>query len=258
MAELGDGGGGSRSNMGSSSSVKSDTAKKSSEGAEGGTSVGAGDTGASNGVTMLGTVDLSGILSTPLSSSGYRTPYGSVNGTVPTAAAAPKRQQTIIVVTTVLTGYVTPSTIYPALSTTAPPMVSYTTATSTMPATSTLPSMTLAGVAAPWSAPLQTQALTHPSYAYSGYDNSANMYYPPPGASYFQQQQSHMPWSGGNGMPSLPPVVNPPPPPAESIPMPPPPSAAATAMNQSPWMTTADHQQQQGQPGIPYNYVTGR
>lgn len=234
--------------MGGSSSLKSDNVKKASEGVEGGTGTGT--------VTMLGTVDLSGILSTPLSSSGYRPPYGTNNGPAPsTAALGPKRQQTIIVVTTVLTGYITPSTIYPSQATTAPPMVSYATTTNSLPAT--LPSMPLAGgIAAPWSVPLQTQSIPHPSYSYSGYDNNANMYYPPTGAGYFQpQQQSHMPWGGSNTMPSLPPVVNPPPPPAESIPMPPPPSA--TAMSQSPWMTTAE-QQQQGQPGIPYNYVTGR
>ena len=167
MAELGDGGGGIRSNLGSSS-VKSDNTKKASDGVEGGTGTGGTSTGT---VTMLGTVDLSGILSTPLSSSGYRPPYGANNGTAPAAATTvPKRQQTIIVVTTVLTGYVAPSTIYPSLSTTAPPMVSYSTATSSMPAT--MPSIPLAGgIAAPWSAPLQTQTLPHPSYAYSGYDN---------------------------------------------------------------------------------------
>ena len=93
MAELGDGGGGGAarapSNSSSSSTLnavpRSDKPLRASEGTEVG------------GVTMLGTVDLSGIFSsTPASSSSYKPTYlKPVDLAVP--AAAPKRQQTIIV-----------------------------------------------------------------------------------------------------------------------------------------------------------------
>ena len=107
MAELGDGGGGGA--RASTNNAKADTNKKSES--EGGT------------VTMLGTVDLSGILGAPASSSGYKSAYqGSAGGSVGGGAipsVATKRQQTIIVVTTVLTGFTGTTTSYPVPATTA-------------------------------------------------------------------------------------------------------------------------------------------
>ena len=216
------------------------------------------------GVTMLGTVDLSGIFSsTPASSSSYKPTYlKTADLTVP--ITAPKRQQTIIVVTTVLTGYMDTGSIYPTLATSAPPLVSYATTSNSLPAS--MPGMPLlpspGGIAAPWSLPIQphTQQMPHhhphQTYSYTGYDNSINpnAYYPPPANSNYYQQPPN-PYGGGSiGMPALPPVGVPPLPPAESAP-PPPSSAASIAA--SPWMTNAE-QKQQGQQGIPYNYMTGR
>ena len=211
---------------------------------------------------MLGTVDLSGIFSsTPTSSSSYKPSYmKSADLTVP--ASTPKRQQTIIVVTTVLTGYVGTGSIYPTLATSAPPLVSYATTSNSLPAS--MPGMPMlppsGGIAAPWSLPAQSQAQQmphhqpHQTYSYTGYDNSnSNAYYPPPANSNYYHTPTN-PYGGSVVMPALPPVGVPPLPPTESAP-PPPSSAASIAA--SPWMTNAE-QKQQGQQGIPYNYMTGR
>ena len=257
MAELGDGGGSTRapsngSNTSSSSSNLNSGSRsdKTSEGTEVG------------GVTMLGTVDLSGIFSsTPASSSSYKpTHLKTADLTMP--AAAPKRQQTIIVVTTVLTGYVGTGSIYPTLATTAPPLVSYATTSNSLPAP--MPGMSMmppaGGIAAPWSLPIQSQPQQtphhqpHQAYSYTGYDNNINpsAYYPPPASSNYYHQPPN-PYGGAIGMPALPPVGVPPLPPTESAP--PPPSTASVPA--SPWLTNAE-QKQQGQQGIPYNYMTGR
>ena len=229
MAELGDGGGGGA--RASTNNAKADTNKKSES--EGGT------------VTMLGTVDLSGILGAPASSSGYKSAYqGSTGGGVGGGAipsVATKRQQTIIVVTTVLTGFTGTTTSYPVPATTAPPIVSYATASSSLPV---LP--LAGGISAPWALPTQPQLHPHTGYSYSGYDNNPNAYYPPVGNGYYQQPPN--PWGAPPPLTSIPP-----PPPAEIVPLPPPPSASSSS---SPWMTAVE-QQQQGQQGIPYNYMTG-
>jgi hypothetical protein len=229
MAEL-DGGGGGGPRV-STNNTKTETSKKSES--EGGT------------VTMLGTVDLSGILGTPASSSSYKSAYQGSAGGVGVGAmpsAAPKRQQTIIVVTTVLTGFTGTTTSYPVPTMTAPPIVSYATASSSLPV------MPLAGgISAPWAVPSQPQLHPHTGYSYSGYENNPNAYYPPVANGYYQQPQN--PWGAAPPLTSIPP-----PPPAEVVPLPPPPSASSSS---SPWMTTVE-QEQQGQQGIPYNYMTGR
>lgn len=266
MAELGDGGGGgaarapSSSNSSSGSTLnavpRSDKPLRASEGTEVG------------GVTMLGTVDLSGIFSsTPASSSSYKPTYlKPVDLAAP--AAAPKRQQTIIVVTTVLTGYVGTGSIYPTLATSAPPLVSYATTPNSVPAS--MPGMPMlpptGGIAAPWSLPAQSQLQPqqmphhqpHQTYSYTGYDNNPSAYYPPPASSNYYHQPPN-PYGGGNiSMPSLPPVGVPPLPPTENAPPPPTSTSTSTAsIAASPWLTNAE-QQQQGQQGIPYNYMTGR
>ena len=260
MAELGDGGGGGgRAISTAGSSTKLDAIIKPATDVDQG--FGSGSNGhVPVGTTMLGTVDLSGIVSTSASSSSYNLSHpfpqsSSIAGSLPMSVPAPKRQQTIIVVTAVLTGYVAPSTAYMVPGTSVAPTMSYLTATSAQPAPIAM------GLNPPWTAapiPVQPQ---HPTYSYGTYNNIPNPSYFPPIASSTYYQQTPNPWgSGGNPM-SYSSIIHPPPPPSESIPLPPPPAAAplptTSTSSLSPWMSTAE-QQSQGQQGISYNYRNDR
>ena len=261
MAELGDGGGGAGRAVSSvSSSAKPDsTVKPATDGDQGfGPSHTNGHVPV--GTTMLGTVDLSGIVSTPASSSSYNLsrPFpqsSSIPGSLPMPVSAPRRQQTIIVVTAVLTGYVAPSTAYMVPGTSVAPTMSYLTATSAVPVP------TAVSLNPPWTAapiPVQPQ---HPTYSYGPYNNNPNPSYFPPLASSNYYQQTVNPWSSGGNPMSYSSTVPPPPPPSESIPLPPPPAAAplptTSTSSLSPWMSSAE-QQNQGQQGISYNYRNDR
>ena len=268
MAELGDGGGGgggraAGSSSSSSSSAKSDVVVKVTVDGEQGYGSAHMMGQVPVGPTMLGTVDLSGILSIPASSSSYNSSRAfpsssSIAGPLPTSLPAPKRQQTIIVVTAVLTGYVAPSpTGYMAPVTSVAPAVSYSTATSNLP----LPMPIAMGVTSQWATHPTPISMPHSSYSYDAYNNNSNPnYFPPPASSNYYQQTPH-PWtSAGNPM-SYSSSIPPPPPPAESVPLPPPPATVplptASTPAPSPWMTSAE-QQSQGYQGISYNYMTDR
>lgn len=133
----------------------------------------------------------------------------------------PKRPQTIIVVTTVLTGVgVSIAGSYHSQHMSAPPAISYATASHTIPA----PMSVASSISAPWNMPPQPQ---HPqSYPYPGMSNPPNPNYPPPPMNNgFHQQQAPPPW-GFNNMPPPPVTATIPPPPPQENPLPPPPGAA--------------------------------
>lgn len=145
-----------------------------------------------------------------------------------------KRQQTIIVVTTVLTGVgVSISNTYNSQHMSAPPAISYATASHNVAA----PMSVASSISAPWNMPPQPQQPHyHPPAPH-------HMNYPPPANhNGFYQQPQHQapapaPW-GFNNMPNNmppPPIASiPPPPPAEVTPLPPPPGPAQPYFPQQP------------------------